>query len=93
MRLLPRHRLGSRTGQLAVGVLALMVILIAGVPIGVALGITGFLGLWWLLGLEPALIKSGVLVFPALLGGTMMLRPMTVDRKAPPGSRSSMVRS
>src|SRR5581483_2631998 len=50
----------------AVGVLALMVILIAGVPIGVALGITGFLGLWWLLGLEPALIKSGVLVFQTL---------------------------
>jgi C4-dicarboxylate transporter, DctM subunit len=50
----------------AVGVFALLVILVAGVPIGVALGITGFVGLWWLLGFEPALIKSGVLVFQTL---------------------------
>lgn len=50
----------------AVGVFALLVVLVAGVPIGVALGITGFVGLWWLLGFEPALIKSGVLVFQTL---------------------------
>jgi C4-dicarboxylate transporter, DctM subunit len=50
----------------AVGVFALLVILVAGVPIGVALGITGFVGLCWLLGFEPALIKSGVLVFQTL---------------------------
>jgi C4-dicarboxylate transporter, DctM subunit len=50
----------------AVGVFALLVILVAGVPIGVALGITGFVGLWWLLGFEPVLIKFGVLVFQIL---------------------------
>ncbi len=50
----------------ALGILGLLVVLIAGVPIGVALGLTGFAGLCWLLGLEPALIKSGVVVFETL---------------------------
>lgn len=50
----------------AAGILGLFVLLVAGVPIGVALGLAGFGGLCWLLGLEPALIKSGVILFETL---------------------------
>lgn len=45
------------------GVIVLVVALVAGVPIGVALGVTGLAGLTCLLGLEPALIKSGIILF------------------------------
>lgn len=45
------------------GVLALIVLLTLGIPIGVAMGIVGLVGLALLLGPEPALIKSGVILF------------------------------
>lgn len=45
------------------GVLALLALLALGVPIGVAMGIVGLVGLALLLGMEPALIKSGVILF------------------------------
>jgi C4-dicarboxylate transporter DctM subunit len=48
------------------GVLALLIVLTAGVPIGVALGLVGMAGMWLLLGLEPALIKSSVILFDTL---------------------------
>ena len=48
------------------GVVALLVVLTAGVPIGVALGLVGMVGLTLLLGLEPALIKSSVILFDTL---------------------------
>lgn len=56
-------------GQPAVGVagvLVLLILLLTGMPIGVALGIAGLGGLVLTLGLEPALIKSGVLVFETM---------------------------
>lgn len=49
-----------------IGVLVLLALLTAGVPIGVALGLVGFGGLALLLGFEPALIKSGVIAFGTL---------------------------
>jgi C4-dicarboxylate transporter, DctM subunit len=48
------------------GVLVLLIVLTAGVPIGVALGLVGMAGMWLLLGLEPALIKSSVILFDTL---------------------------
>jgi C4-dicarboxylate transporter, DctM subunit len=48
------------------GVLLLLVVLTAGVPIGVALGLVGMAGMTLLLGLEPALIKSSVILFDTL---------------------------
>jgi C4-dicarboxylate transporter DctM subunit len=48
------------------GVVVLLVMLTAGIPIGVALGLVGFGGLTLLLGLEPALIKSSVVLFETL---------------------------
>lgn len=46
-----------------IGTLALLALLVLGVPIGVALGLVGFAGLALLLGIEPALIKTGVVFF------------------------------
>lgn len=46
-----------------IGVTALLILLTLGVPIGVAMGIVGLVGLVLLLGPEPALIKSGVVLF------------------------------
>jgi C4-dicarboxylate transporter DctM subunit len=48
------------------GVVVLLVLLLSGMPIGIALGLVGLAGLALTLGLEPALIKSGVLVFETL---------------------------
>lgn len=48
------------------GIIVLLVLLLLGLPIGVALGAVGFGGLVLLLGFEPALIKSGVVVFETL---------------------------
>ena len=48
------------------GVLALLALLLLGMPIGVALGLVGIGGLVLTLGLEPALIKSGVILFETL---------------------------
>ena len=49
-----------------IGVAVLLVLLLLGVPIGVALGLTGLAGLVLTLGLEPALVKSGVVLFETL---------------------------
>jgi tripartite ATP-independent transporter DctM subunit len=48
------------------GVLVLFALLLFGLPIGVALGLVGLAGLVLTLGLEPALIKSGVVLFETL---------------------------
>jgi tripartite ATP-independent transporter DctM subunit len=57
--------IGSPLGGF-IGVLALFIVLTAGVPIGVALGLVGMVGMTLLLGLEPALIKSSVILFDTL---------------------------
>ncbi|HVY79488.1 MAG TPA: TRAP transporter large permease [Steroidobacteraceae bacterium] len=46
-----------------IGVVALIALLTLGIPIGVAMGLVGLVGLTVSLGLEPALIKSGVILF------------------------------
>ena len=47
----------------AIGVGALLALLALGVPIGVAMGVVGLVGLVILVGPEPALIKSSVVFF------------------------------
>jgi len=49
-----------------VGVLLLLALLLAGMPIGIALGLVGLGGLVLTLGFDPALAKSAVLVFETL---------------------------
>jgi len=48
------------------GVVVLLALLLAGMPIGVALGLVGMVGLTLTIGLEPAIIKSAVLLFETL---------------------------
>lgn len=48
------------------GVGVLLLLLLSGMPIGVALGLAGLGGLILVLGFEPALIKSGVIVFETM---------------------------
>jgi len=48
------------------GVIAMLVLLTLGVPIGVAMGVVGMVGLMLLLGPEPAIIKSGVVLFETI---------------------------
>ncbi len=43
-----------------IGIVVLLILLVAGMPVGVALGLVGIVGLAITLGPEPALIKSGV---------------------------------
>jgi tripartite ATP-independent transporter DctM subunit len=49
-----------------IGVIILLALLLTGMPIGVALGLVGLAGLSLTIGLEPAIIKSGVLLFETL---------------------------
>ena len=49
-----------------VGVLVLFFLLLLGMPIGCALGLVGLGGLIVVSGIEPALIKSGVVVMETL---------------------------
>lgn len=49
-----------------IGVTALLALLAIGVPIGVAMGVVGLVGMCVLIGLEPALIKSGVVLFESV---------------------------
>ncbi len=53
------------TGLVGIAILALL--LLSGMPIGVALGLVGVGGLVLTLGLEPALIKSGVVFFETVI--------------------------
>ena len=48
------------------GVAVLLALLVLGIPIGVALGLVGLGGLALTLGLEPALVKSAVVLFETL---------------------------
>lgn len=54
-------------GTGVIGVLVLLVLLLLGMPLGCALGLVGIGGLTLVLGLEPALIKSGDLVIETLM--------------------------
>jgi tripartite ATP-independent transporter DctM subunit len=49
-----------------IGVIVLLALLLTGMPIGIALGLVGLAGLALTLGVEPALIKSSVLLFESL---------------------------
>lgn len=48
------------------GIAVLFVLLLVGMPIGISLGLVGLVGLCVVLGYEPALIKSGVVVMETL---------------------------
>jgi C4-dicarboxylate transporter, DctM subunit len=50
-----------------IGILILFALLLLGIPIGVSLGLVGLGGLVLVLGLEPALIKSGVVLFETMI--------------------------
>jgi C4-dicarboxylate transporter DctM subunit len=59
-----------------IGVLALLALLALGIPIGVAMGMVGLAGLVLMLGLEPALIKSGVILFETALRYELGVLPL-----------------
>jgi len=48
------------------GVIGMLVLLTLGVPIGVSMGIVGLVGLTLLLGPEPAIIKSSIVLFETI---------------------------
>ena len=52
------------TGLLGVGILLLL--LLTGLPVGIALGLVGLVGMTLTLGFEPSLIKAGVVVIESL---------------------------
>jgi tripartite ATP-independent transporter DctM subunit len=56
----------TELGTGVTGIAVLFVLLLAGMPIGISLGLVGLVGLCALLGAEPALIKSGVVVIETL---------------------------
>lgn len=59
-----------------IGVIVLLALLTLGVPIGVAMGLVGMGGMTILLGLEPALIKSGVILFETVLRYELGVLPL-----------------
>src|SRR5690606_40745707 len=61
-----RHTPMSGVAAGLLGVCVLLVLLVTGMPIGVALGLVGTVGLILTLGFEPAMIKAAVLFFETL---------------------------
>jgi len=59
-----------------IGVIALLALLAIGVPIGVSMGLVGLVGMCVLLGFEPALIKSGVVLFESVSRYELGVLPM-----------------
>jgi C4-dicarboxylate transporter, DctM subunit len=62
----------------ALGVTALLLLFALGVPIGAAMGLVGGAGMVLLLGLEPALIKSGVVLFETVSRYELGVLPLFV---------------
>lgn len=58
------------------GVTALLILLTLGVPIGIAMGVVGLVGLTLLIGFEPALIKSGIVLFETVLKYELGVLPL-----------------
>jgi C4-dicarboxylate transporter DctM subunit len=58
------------------GVIALLALLALGVPIGVAMGAVGLAGLTLLIGFEPALIKSGIVLFETAMRYELGVLPL-----------------
>jgi C4-dicarboxylate transporter, DctM subunit len=58
------------------GVVALLILLTLGVPIGVAMGVVGLVGLTLMIGFEPALIKSGIVLFETILRYELGVLPL-----------------
>ncbi len=58
------------------GVVALLVLLTLGIPIGIAMGVVGLVGLTLLIGFEPALIKSGIVLFETVLKYELGVLPL-----------------
>jgi C4-dicarboxylate transporter DctM subunit len=56
----------SSPGTGLIGVCVLLALLLGGMPIGIALGLVGLVGLIVTIGFEPTLIKSGVLLFETM---------------------------
>jgi C4-dicarboxylate transporter DctM subunit len=58
------------------GVVALLILLTLGVPIGIAMGLVGLVGLTLMIGFEPALIKSGIVLFETVLRYELGVLPL-----------------
>jgi tripartite ATP-independent transporter DctM subunit len=58
------------------GVIALLALLTLGIPIGVAMGVVGLVGLTLMIGFEPALIKSGIVLFETILRYELGVLPL-----------------
>lgn len=58
------------------GVVALLILLTLGVPIGIAMGVVGLVGLVMLIGFEPALIKSGIVLYETVLKYELGVLPL-----------------
>ena len=59
-----------------IGVIALLVLLTLGVPIGVSMGVVGLVGLTLMIGFEPALIKSGIVLFETVMRYELGVLPL-----------------
>jgi tripartite ATP-independent transporter DctM subunit len=59
-----------------IGVIALLILLTLGVPIGVSMGVVGLVGLTLMIGFEPALIKSGIVLFETVMRYELGVLPL-----------------
>jgi C4-dicarboxylate transporter DctM subunit len=60
----------------ALGVIALLTLLTLGVPIGVSMGVVGMVGLALLIGPEPAIVKSGVVLTETIMRYELGVLPL-----------------
>jgi tripartite ATP-independent transporter DctM subunit len=58
------------------GVAALLILLTLGIPIGVSMGVVGLVGLILLIGFEPAVIKSGIVLYETVMKYELGVLPL-----------------
>ena len=64
--------------EASIGLLAMLVLAFARVPLAIAMGLVGFAGLWWMRGLNPALASVTSTVYEAGFEYTLSVVPLFI---------------
>ena len=64
--------------EASIGLLAMLILAFARVPLAIAMGLVGFAGLWWMRGLNPALASVTSTVYEAGFEYTLSVVPLCI---------------
>ena len=64
--------------EASLGLLAMLILAFARVPLAIAMGLVGFAGLWWMRGLNPAMASVTSTVYESGFEYTLSVRPLFI---------------